>query len=1039
MDDTSGVSPLKSRRPNEALFEETTIERLEQLTYAQASGPVLREDPAFPEPEVVLKDTLRAFLAHQYPHLDDLALETALRRAANPEGVSLLQRNMAFHQMLTRGFDTKYERKGGIEAHEHVYLVDWNEAQNNTFQVVSQLTIQGKNRRRPDLIVYVNGLPLVVFELKNPYDDDPTVVGAHNQIQHYTRDIPQLFDYNAFCVISDGATTLHGMFFASMEWFAPWKSIDGRTAEQATTGTMKTLIEGLFPKDRLLAYIRHFIVHEVVHDEITKKGAKYHQFFGVRFAVERALEATEPDGDRKIGVIWHTQGSGKSLSMVFFVGILRQRLYNPTILVQVDRTDLDEQLYDAFVAARALVGTVEHADSVDDLRTLLMTEGGGVVFTTIEKFRLREEELAHPVLSERRNIIVIADEAHRTQYGFTGKIRRTDEGERYTAYGYAQYLRQALPNASFIGFTGTPIDESDRDTVSVFGDVIHTYDIPQAQADGAIVPIYYEARLVELRLVNDRIDEELEEITEGNEVEREKARWAALEAAAGTQERLARLAQDILAHFEERRESLLGKGIIVCMSRRICVALYDEIARLRPAWHDPRPDQGQVKVVMTGNITKDPAAWNDAGHITTKDAREQIKQRFRNPDDPLRLVIVRDMWLTGTDIPCLTTLYVDKPMRGHSLMQALARVNRVFENKPGGLVVDYIGIGTELKAATEKYTRGGFGEPTEALEEAAMEQFSGALGAVRATLPEGVTVADWPTLSNIAFEDLCQRLYGHYTLSDETRDDYLHREKRLSAAFSLVSHLPEAQAAMQEVAFYQMVRGQLAKTLPQAVITAQEREQAVRDLIDRSIAERGVVDIFAAAGLERPEISILDDAFLKEFASTEQAHLRVRLLEKLLGDDIQLRRRSNLAKYRSFQDRLEATLERYHAGAITAAEVIQAMMEIRREALRDDERKKELGLSDEELAFYDAIQGLQDETYDMPFVRDLVHEVVETVKRNLRVDWTKPHRENVKSGVQAAVKRVLRNRRVKRAHFQFILSRVMKQAEEMYRDWPLSA
>lgn len=1014
-----------STKPNESNFEETTIERLTRLGYEHDFGPELREDEGFALEAVVLVEALRRHLRALYTTLTPEAVETAIRIITNPEGVTLLQRNMSFHRLLTRGFEVRFKDAKGAERFEHVYPVNWDEPAKNDFRVVSQLPIRGKNDRRPDVIVYINGLPLVVFELKSPFDEYADHTGAYNQLQHYTVDIPQLFEFNAFCVVSDGVHTLHGMPSASLEWFAPWKSIDGRNMEPTTTGSMKTLIEGLFPKDRLLEYIRCFIVFEVVNEAITKKGAKYSQFFGVRFAVEEALRATSPDGDRRIGVVWHTQGSGKSMEMIFLVGILRRRLDNPTFIIQVDRTDLDEQLHDNFVAARALVGEVKHAETVDELRDLLQTEGGEVIFTTIEKFRLRESEARHPVLSERRNLIVIADEAHRTQYGLMD--------------GFAYHLRRALPNASFIGFTGTPIDLADRDTQAVFGNIIHVYDIPQAQADKAIVPIYYEARLVKLHLVNPEVDKELEEITETQEeAERLKSKWAAIEAAAGTQERLAEVAKDIVGHFEQRSASIVGKGMVVCMSRRICVRLHDEIIKLRPDWRDPDIDKGQIKIVMTGDLTKDPKAWNEQGHITTKEKRERIKARLKDINDPLKLVIVRDMWLTGTDIPCLHTLYVDKPMKGHSLMQAIARVNRVFRDKPGGLIVDFIGIGHSLKEAAKKYTSGGFGRPTEDLDDAAKAQFFQELEAVRLQLPKGVAVAGWRDLSNIQMEDLCSRLFGWFTDTEKRRDDFLAAEKRVSAAFSLVKHLADCRDHADEVVLYQILRAELKKTLP-GPRPGEDRDRAVRDLVDRSIGTVGVVDIFKSAGLDKPDISVLDEKFLEEFKSKQQENLRLKLLEKLLLDEIQLRQRKNLKKYRSFREMLEDMLRRYHNNAITAAEVVKTMVRIRQEMESEDKRKKATGLSDEELAFYDAIAGVGAGVYDQPFLCDLVREIVQAVRRNLKVDWTRPHRDSVKAGVQSAVKMVLRRRGVKADQFDFILNRVMEQAVALYADWPMVA
>ncbi len=1034
---------MAPRFPDEARFETTTIDRLKRLGYEHDEGKPLREQADFPLEKVVRVELLRRHLKARYPHLPDAAIKTAIQIGTNPEGVNTLQRNKNFHELLTRGFSVHYQTSSGIDEDEHIYLVNWDEPTRNDFRVVSQLPIRGQNDRRPDLLIYINGLPLVLFELKNPYDEEPTVEGAHNQIQHYAVDIPQVFDYSALCVISDGATTLHGMHSADMEWFAPWKTIDGREVEAVTTGSMKTLIEGLFPKDRLLEYIRHFIVFEVVNDVITKKGAKYHQFFGVRFAVEQALRATKPEGDRRIGVIWHTQGSGKSLSMVFFVGILRRTLNNPSFVIQVDRTDLDDQLYDNFVAARSLVGDVKHAESVPELREFLQTEGGEVIFTTIEKFRLHEGEREHPVLSNRHNIIVIADEAHRTQYGLRARLARDrSTQELYAAYGFAKYLRDALPNASFIGFTGTPLDLQDRDTQAVFGNIIHTYDIKQAKADKATVPIYYEPRLVKQHLINPEIDKEYEEVFETDErlaaqsVERMK--WAQIETVAGTKERLEEIAHDIVTHFEERNRTLQGKAMIVCMSRRICVALFDQIIKLRPDWYARDDDKGQIKIVMTGNLAEDPAEWNAAGHITTKERRDKIKERLKDINDPLKIVIVRDMWLTGTDIPALHTLYVDKPMKGHNLMQAIARVNRVFLNKPGGLVVDYIGIGHSLKEAAAKYTVQGFGTPTEDLDETARDTFLVELATVRALLPEGASVIDWRTLSNIELEDLTARLYGHFVETEERRITFLDAERRLSSAFALVSHLDDCREYADEVAFYQLIRAELGKTLPRSKKV--EHAQVIRDLIDRSIAAQQTLDIYKVAGLDKPDISILDDEFLQEYKFKEFENLRLKLLEKLLLDEIYARERKNLRKYGSLKKALEEALQRYHNNAITAAEVVRTMIQIRREIREEDHRKRELGLSDEELAFFDAIEGFGEEgIYDVPFLAELTREIVQAVKRNLKVDWTKPHREDVKAGIRAEVRRVLLRNHIRAEQFQFILARVMDQAQSLYEDYPLAA
>lgn len=976
----------------------------------------------------MLLDRLQAFLANRYD-LPPAAIAEAVRRFARPDGVDTLRRNLAFHDLLRRGIDDlRIEHPDGRVEHRHVYAVDWEHPERNELLVVNQLPIKGQNDRRPDLVVYLNGLPVVVFELKNPWEPEATVEGAFNQIQHYRNDIPQLFDTNAFVVVSDQINTLHGVWSAGREHYAPWKSIDGEHVETTTTGSMKTLLEGLFSPDRLLAYLRDFLLFEVVADRVTKKGARYHQFFAVQRAVERTLAAYRAPGERRIGVIWHTTGAGKSLSMAFLVGILRRlpELGNPSFLIQVDRTDLDDQLHDQFVAARSLVGAVQQAESVDDLRSLLRGEGGEVIFTTLEKFRLKRdvtgqpEELAHPVLSTRRNLIVIADEAHRSQYGFTS--------------GYARYLADALPEALRLGFTGTPVSFAGADTVEVFGDYIHTYDIRQSQLDHVTVPIYYEPRQVRLHLAATDLDAALAEVAAGadvDEVERKKSQWAALAKAAGATDRMNTLARDLLAHFHERAKGLTGKAMIVCMTRENCVRLFDALTAL--------PGCPEVKVVMTGNLTEDPPAWSAAGHITTKAQRDAIKQRMVDADDTLRMVIVCDMWLTGTDIPCLHTLYLDKPMQGHTMIQAISRVNRVFLDKPHGLVVDYIGIGDELREATTTYARGGGeGEVAPSVAERAKPVFLEALRETRAILPAGHDWAIWRSLSRIALEDRYSLVYGYLTDLPERRDHFLAAEHQLSMAFLLVRHLDDCRAHADEVAFLQMVRKQLLK------IIAERRppldlDSAVRDLVDESVESEGVVDIFAAAGIERADLSILDDDFLQTFKDRPLPNLRLQLLEQLVRHELAKAARHNLVQAKSFQALLEETLRKYHNRLIDAAAVIRAMIEIRRGMEAEGKRAADLGLSPEEVAFYDAIVEHAGGIYEHAFLRELVHEVVQTIRANLKVDWTEAHREDVKAGVQSAVKRVLLARGVKPADFTRILPFVMRQAEELYRDWPLVA
>lgn len=1016
---------------NESTFEEATIQRLQNLGYRyEFGGDIEREQHI-----VVLEKPLRKYLRRRYRHLPEQAIDQLVQLVSAPVGAALERRNMWFQRLFRQGYILHYE-EGDEEKAEHIYFANFERAELNDFLVVNQLTVQGSarggadagNTRRPDMVVYVNGLPLVVFELKSPNSEYADIAGAYKQLEHYILDIPQLFAYNAIAVISDGVRTQHGMYSAGSEWFGPWKSIDGHDVEPGTTGSMKTLIEGLFPKERLLDYVRNFIVHEVVNDQITKKGAKYHQFFAVRFAAKQAVPSLRPNSDKRVGVIWHTQGAGKSLSMVFLTGLLRRTEgLNPTIVIQVDRSDLDNQLYENFVAARELVGTVHQADNVRDLRELLRTQGGEIICSTIEKFRLYEEERRHPKLSERHNILVMADEAHRTQYNLVD--------------GFGAHLRKALPNAAFIGFTGTPIDKEDANTVQLFGNYIHTYDMQQAKEDGAVVGIYYEARHIPLDLVDEDIDETLDEIAAAQEyelpadqLERAKAKWSTIEQAAGTKDRLSVLARDLLDHFNARQEVLEGKAMAVCMSRRNCVALYDALTA--------EPDCPEVKIVMTGDIAEDPVEWNEAGHITTKHQREAIKARFKNPGDPLEIVIVCDMWLTGFDAPCVNTLYVDKPMKGHNLMQAIARVNRIFRDKPGGLVVDYISIGDQLKKATRKYTAGGGrGTLTEDLEGKAVDYFFIQLQGTRSNLPKGYPYESWRDLSAVEFDDLLNRCYGVLLEDEELREDFLADERRLSKSFALVKHLPECQEHADEVAFYQMIRRGLKKATPEARKSYEDLEHAVRDLLDKSVRARETVDVFAVAGLEKPDISILDEEFLAGFRKHKNQDMQVRLLEKLMRDKLQQQRRKNVARYRSFKKMLDDTITKYNNRTIQAADVVAMMVEMRKKLEEDERRKKELGLNDEELAFYDVIaEGApEDLPSDNEWLAGLVQDVVKAMRNNLEVDWTRSHRRDVHASVESAVKMVLRRRRIKNEQFRFLKNRIMEQAEAIYEDWPLVA
>ncbi|MCG3208392.1 MAG: hypothetical protein FOGNACKC_01996 [Anaerolineae bacterium] len=1029
----------------ESQFEETVIDRLKALGYRYQYGPELPIDHS---QSVVLAEVLRDYLTRRYRQLPPAVINSAIEQINNPAGLTTERRNMAFQAMFRSGLILNYEEAGHEKA-AHIYLADFERPELNDWLVVNQLTIYGPgqvaNHRRTDLLVYINGLPLVVFELKNPWHPKPSVTDAHNQLGHYLNEIPQLFNFNGFCVVSDGNETLHGVHDAGLEWYAAWKSINGRDVEPLTTATTKTLIEGLFPKERLLNYLRHFIVHEVVNDKITKKAAKYHQFFAVNFAVAQAVRAMQAGQDKRAGVVWHTQGSGKSLEMVFMIGILRRWPgFNPLIVVQVDRTDLDDQLYGSLVAAQSLLGAVEQADSVDDLRARLRTHGGAVICSTIEKFALKNGEKQHPQLNARHDVLIVADEAHRTQYGFSSELRRRDDGGLYTSQGYALNLRQALPNAAYIGFTGTPIDQEDANTIQIFGNYIHIYDMHQAKEDNAVVPIYYEARHIPLRLTNEQIDTDVDALAEQNTIdattlELAKAKWSAIEQAAGVKERLETLARDLLDHFNSRQQTLKGKAMIVCMSRRNAVSLYNALTA--------HTDCPPVKVVMTGNLGEDPTEWSQAGHLTTKAARDAIKKEFIDEDNPLKLVIVCDMWLTGFDAPVVNTLYIDKLMKGHNLMQAIARVNRIFKDKPGGLIVDYIGIDDRLKEATRKYTGGGGrGSLTSELEKEAVDFFLRQLQITRANMPDPAGLglpknvyAAWRNLSNIQLEDLTAFVYGTLVQDEPHKDDFLNEEIKLSKAFSLVKHLTAGQQNTEEVGFYQLIRQQLRKL---DAVTSQQTHQfegAVRDLLDASVAAQAAVDIYAVAGLDKPDVSILDETFAVGHGDDQpRENLQVQLLHKLLNDEIERRRRKNIERYHSYKEMLEDALKKYNNRVITATAVIAVMRKIRQEQQAEVQRQQALGLNDEEIAFYDVIVlGEKINLHQSDeWIADLVRQVVKAVRSKLQVDWTKPHRSNIEAAVQSAVSTVLVKNKIKGEQFLFLRQRLMTQARSTYERWP---
>ena len=999
--------------------------------------------------EVVLQRRLRDAVATLNPALPASALEDAYRKLTRPEGSTLEARNRALHRMLVNGVAVEYRDVEGTIRGAQVRVIDFDDPAGNDRLAVNQFTVtENKHTRRLDIVFFVNGLPLGVIELKNPTDEDATVWSAWQQLQTYKAELPALFAMNAVLIVSDGVEARIGTLTAGREWFKPWRTISGEKLADSGLSQLRVMLEGACDPQRFLALLRDFLVFEDDGGAIDKKVAGYHQFHAVEIAVAETLRAAklqqtlealeirgryesgrEPGGkpnDRRIGVVWHTQGSGKSLTMVFYAGrIIREpEMANPTVVVLTDRNDLDDQLFGTFARCRDLLRQppVQAANRAD-LQKKLSVESGGVVFTTIQKFFPGEKGDRHPVLSERHNIVVIADEAHRSQYDFID--------------GYAGHMRDALPNASFIGFTGTPIERQDANTRAVFGDYISIYDIQRAVEDEATVPIYYESRLANLVLDEQErpnIDPDFEEATEGEEIDRKeklKTRWAQLEAIVGAERRLRLVAQDIVRHFAERVDAMNGKAMIVCMSRRICIELYRELTRLRPDWHDADDDKGQIKIIMTGSAS-DPVEWQP--HVRNKARREALAARFRDPDDPFQVALVRDMWLTGFDAPSLHTMYVDKPMRGHGLMQAIARVNRVFRDKPGGLVVDYLGLSHELKQALAAYTEsGGTGQTAIDKGEATalmLEKYEICLA-----MFHGFDFTGW---SNGTPEDrlgLLPAAQERILEQENGKERFIQAVRDLSRAFALAVPSDEAMRIRNDVSFFQHVQSVLAKRAAGEVRPEEELDHAVRQIISRAVAPEGVIDIFSAAGIRKPDISILSDEFLAEMRGMKQRNLAVELLQKLLKGEVSVRRRKNVVRARSFAQMLDETIRRYRNRTIEAAQVIEELIQLAREMRAADSRGEELGLTDAELAFYDAletndsaVQVLGDET-----LCKIARELVGAVRSNVTIDWTL--RENVRANLRRLVKRVLRKHGYPPDKQEKATQTVLEQAEVLSTEW----
>ena len=1022
-------------------LEQEMLTWLAEIGYTHVYGPTIACDGEAPErsnyQDILLIDRLRRAINQLNPEIPIAAREDALQQVRDLNTPILLSANRRLHHFLVNGVPVEYQKDGETRG-DFVRLIDFEIPSNNEWLAVNQFSIKGeKHTRRPDILLFINGLPLVLIELKNSADLNADIGKAFNQIQTYKEQIPDIFQYNEVLIISDGSEARMGSLSANMERFMSWRTIDGVTLDPlGQFGELETLTRGILSPAYFLDYLRFFILFED-DGELVKKIAGYHQFHAVRAAIQQVITASRPDGNKKGGVVWHTQGSGKSITMTCFAArVMREvAMENPTIVVITDRNDLDGQLFGVFSLGQDLLREQPvQAESRQDLRAKLNNRpSGGIVFATIQKFMPGEDEDIFPVLSDRRNIVVIADEAHRTQYGFTAELKGKSGQEKYNV-GYAQHLRDALPNATFVAFTGTPVSSEDRDTRAVFGDYIHIYDMQQAKDDGATVAIYYESRLAKLSLNSDqipRLDDDVDELAEDEEDREQaklKSRWAALEKVVGAEPRIKQVAADLISHFEERNKAQYGKAMIVGMSRDICVHLYNEIIALRPEWHSDDPTKGVVKVVMTGTPS-DKALLRP--HIYSKQVRKDLEKRFKKPDDELRLVIVRDMWLTGFDVPCAHTLYIDKPMKGHNLMQAIARVNRVFGDKQGGLVVDYIGIANDLKKALKDYTASnGHGRPTvDAYEAYALLEEK--LDVLRSIL-HGFDYSSFLTSGH----SLLAKAANHVLGVDDGKKRFADTALAMSKAFSLCCTLDEARAVREEVAFMQAVKVILTKRdISAKKRTNEERELAIRQIISSAVVSDEVVDIFDAVGLDKPNIGILDDEFLAEVRELPERNLAVELLERLLEGEIRTRFATNVIQEKKFSDLLVNTIKRYQNRAIETAQVMEELCDMAKKFKEAVNRGDELGLNEDELAFYDAlannetsVKELGDET-----LKKIAHELTENLRRNVSVDWSV--RESVRAKLRLMVKRILRKYKYPPDKQEEAVELVLRQAESLSAAW----
>lgn len=1053
----------------EDALEEGAIDILEEIGYSYAFGPDISMDGSNPErqnyKDVILENRVLDALYRNNKGFNDEAINDAYRQIISIHSASLIENNMNFHKLLKEGIDVPVT-KDGNKTYEKMFLIDFENPERNDFLVVNQFTIIENEERRPDLIIFINGIPLVVIELKSASDENVGIEEAYNQIQTYKNDIPTLFNYNAFCIISDGVNARVGTITSNYERFMKWRSIDGVDVAPLYEPQYEVMLKGMLDKNRIVDIIKNFILFQrskkdvydnegnkiSEHESTIKILAAYHQYFAVKKALEKTKIASSEKGDRKAGVVWHTQGSGKSFSMLFYTAALVQELDNPTIAILTDRNDLDDQLYSTFVNSRCILREtpkqanirklteaqkLSNANSKDNSKVinglfdlLNERESGGIIFTTIQKFKPEDGEM--PVLTNRRNVIIIADEAHRSQYGLDAKADRST-GE--VKYGYAKYLRDALPNASFIGFTGTPIELEDKSTISVFGDYIDIYDMTRAVEDEATVKIYYENRIIKLDSIDEAlqdIDEEFEELTEDQEDddrERNKSKWSRLEAIVGSPNRIKKLAEDIVNHYEEKSKSIDGKAMIVCMSREICVKLYDEIVKIRPDWHNDDVNKGKIKVVMTGSASDKEFLQP---HIGGKKRRDTLANRIKDNNDELKLVIVRDMWLTGFDVPSMHTMYIDKPMKGHNLMQAIARVNRVFKDKAGGVVVDYIGILESLKRALKQYTdsdKNNTGIDTSAAIAVMREKLE-----VLRDIFYDFDYSKYMEGSNRQrMQSIAEGMNFVVGLEEKEQKEFKNLVMELAKAHSLCAATEEAREDALEISYFKAVRASLKKleNMDKLKISKKEIEARVNQMLERSIISEDVIDVFDALGIKKPEVSILGEEFLEEVRLMKQKNLAVEMLKKLLEGNLRTMERTNLVKSEKFSEKLKKSLNKYRNQAITNAEVINELINLANDLKNMKSREEELGLTKDEIAFYDALTAddavkefMTDET-----LKQIALELTASIRRNITIDWSV--RKSAQAGMRRIVKRLLKKYDYPPDKAKKALETVMRQAELM--------